>query len=236
MTYLMGAVPRNECQKHAIDNKKTCFGVSLDGDSAFEVVDRTIQMRELFFAGEEGETWQFSNNSYQNTKCQLKMFGKLSQPFTEELGVRQGHCKSSDNYKVFVNPALMDLDHSNLGYKIGPIVVSTTGVADDIYLQSDSQSKLQHLIDIAMRYAKRYRLRYGASKTKITITGSNIDMDYFKEVKPWKIENEPVEVVENNDHLGLIVSGEREEEKNIDERIKKGRKSLFSLLGPAFSQ
>ena len=61
-------------------------------------------------------------------------------------------------------------------------------------------------------------------------------MDYFREVKPWKIENEPVEVVVNNDHLGLIVSGEREEEKNVDERIKKGRKSLFSLLGPAFSQ
>ena len=47
----MGALQRHECQKYAIDEKKTCFGLSLDGDSAFEVVDRDIQKRELFMAG-----------------------------------------------------------------------------------------------------------------------------------------------------------------------------------------
>ena len=41
--------------------------------------------------------------------------------------------------------------------------------------------------------------------------------------------------VEDNDHLGQIVSGTRQEEKNIDERIKKGRGQLFSMLGPAFA-
>ena len=45
----------------------------------------------------------------------------------------------------------------------------------------------------------------------------------------------PVSVKENNDHLGLIISGVREEEKNIDLKIKKARGSLFKLLGPAFS-
>ena len=44
-----------------------------------------------------------------------------------------------------------------------------------------------------------------------------------------------VSVVDNNDHLGTIVSGSDQERKNIDANIKKGRKSLFSLLGPAFS-
>ena len=44
-----------------------------------------------------------------------------------------------------------------------------------------------------------------------------------------------VKVVENNDHLGQIVSGLCQEQKNIDERISKGRKSLFALLGPALS-
>ena len=86
------------------------------------------------------------------------------------------------------------------------------------------------------RYAKRYRLRYGASKTKITITGSNIDMRYYSEVNPWTLDGERVNVVSDNEHLGLVVSGEREEEKNVDLRIKKGRNSLFGLLGPAFSQ
>ena len=41
----------------------------------------------------------------------------------------------------------------------------------------------------------------------------------------------PVSVNEDNDHLGLTVSGLREEEKNIDMKIKKARGSLFKLLG-----
>ena len=45
----------------------------------------------------------------------------------------------------------------------------------------------------------------------------------------------PIKVVEDNEHLGQIVSGTNQTEKNIDLRLKKGRGSLFSLLGPAFA-
>ena len=60
-------------------------------------------------------------------------------------------------------------------------------------------------------------------------------MDNFTETTPWTIDGTPVKVVENNDHLGQIVSGLCQEKKNIDERISKGRNSLFALLGPALS-
>ena len=52
ITYLMGALQRNEVEKYCIDTKQTFFGCSLDGQSAFEVVDRNIQLRELYCAGE----------------------------------------------------------------------------------------------------------------------------------------------------------------------------------------
>jgi hypothetical protein len=44
-----------------------------------------------------------------------------------------------------------------------------------------------------------------------------------------------IPVTIDNDHLGLIVSGDDEEEKNVEEKLKKGQNSLFSLLGPAFA-
>ena len=50
-----------------------------------------------------------------------------------------------------------------------------TGVADDDFLMSEDPIKLQGLIDIAEHYGKRYRITYGASKTKITVSGSEID-------------------------------------------------------------
>ena len=44
-----------------------------------------------------------------------------------------------------------------------------------------------------------------------------------------------IPVAIDNDPLGLIVSGDDKEEKNVEEKLKKGQNSLFSLLGPAFA-
>ena len=61
-----------------------------------------------------------------------------------------------------------------------PVYVSGTGVADDLYLTTKSQSKLQALLEIAAHYGKRYKIKYGASKTKITVVGSKVDMSYYR--------------------------------------------------------
>ena len=160
---------------------------------------------------------------------------QISRKFQETTGVKQGHINSSDNYKIYINPALNTLDISTLGVWMGPINVSVTGIADDIYLIASSQSGLQGLIRIAEHYGTRYKIKYGADKTKITVVGSDIDMKYFQDTTPWTMGGENVKVVENNDHLGQVISGYRQEAKNIDLRIQKGRSNLYSLLGPAFA-
>ena len=131
ISYMMGALQRHEVEKFCIDNKITFFGCSLDGESAFEVVDRTIQLRELYCAGETGEYWKSSKRSYENSLTQIKMKGKLSRTFVETAGVKQGHINSSDNYKIYINPALNTLDKSTLGVWVGPINVAVAGVADN---------------------------------------------------------------------------------------------------------
>ena len=55
MNYLLGALQRHEAEKYCLDNKLTFFGCSLDGESAFEVVNRDIQLRELYCAGQKGQ-------------------------------------------------------------------------------------------------------------------------------------------------------------------------------------
>ena len=233
ISYLMGALQRHEVEKFCIDNKVTFFGCSLDGESAFEVVDRSIQLRELYCAGEEGG--YLKSSKYDNSLTQIKMKGKLSRKFTETAGVKQGHINSGDNYKIYINPALTTLDTSTLGVWVGPINVSVSGVADDCYLMSSSQSGLQGLIDIAEHYGDRYKIKYGAAKTKITVVGSAIDMEYYADTTPWMMGGHAVDVVEDNEHLGQVVSGIRQEAKNIDQRLQKGRGFLFSMLGPAFA-
>ena len=211
----------------------TCFGVSLDGEAAFPSVDRDIQVRELYSVGESGDFLQYSRNTYQNTNCTMKVDGKLSRCFSEYTGNRQGHVKAAGHFKAYINPCLDTVNSTDLGFHIGPITVGTECCADDTYLQSDSQSGLQGLIDIVGHYARRYRVIFNADKTKIVVTGSRHDMDYYKDVGPWSLNGERIAVGTNNEHLGLIVSGLDEEQKNVDQNLTQCRNSLFALLGPA---
>ena len=132
VSYLMGAVQRHQVEKFCIAMKKTYFGCSLDGDSAFEVVNRFIQTCELYCAGETGQYWQASHHSYQNSQTNIKMNGQLSGSIVEGLGVKQGRTKSSDHYKVYIAPLLDSLDSADLGVWVGNVNVSVSGVADDV--------------------------------------------------------------------------------------------------------
>ena len=118
--------------------KKTFFGCSLDGDSAFEGVNRVIQTRELYMAGIQGDYWQANNYSYQDSLTKIKMNGKLSREIKEELGVKQGHINSSDQYKVYVGPCLDTLEDAQLGVWMGPINTGVSGCADDVFLCSST--------------------------------------------------------------------------------------------------
>ena len=65
--------------------------------------------------------------------------------------------------------------------------MNVSGLADDLYLSSDGQYKLQALLDIAAHYGHRYKIKYGASKTKITVVGYHIIL--IPPPGPWMENN-----------------------------------------------
>ena len=148
---------------------------------------------------------------------------------------KQGRNKSSDHYKLYIAPLLDSLDTSNLGVWLGNINVAVSGVADDIYLMSDKQNKLQEEINIAKYYGDLYRVTYGASKTKVTVIGSDVDVHYYEDTKPWIMDGKHLDVAKDNEHLGQIVSNFDQERKNVDLRLQNGRGSLYSFLGSGFN-
>ena len=187
ISYLLGAVIRGECQRWAIDRKVTCFGVTFDGKAAFPSVNREIQVRELFSVGETGDYLEYSKNTYTNTTAHMKLEGHLSREFREEKGNRQGHKRAAGNFKAYINPCLISTNQSNLGFNIGPFCVTSVCIADDTYVLSDNSRKLQGAINILAHYGRRYRLVFGADKTKVTVTGSLNDMIYYQQIPFWRI-------------------------------------------------
>ena len=231
----MAAVQRGECQRWALDQKKTCFGVSLDGEAAFPSVEREIQVRELYSVGERGDLLKYSKNTYINTECVIQQSGLLSRRFREYKGNRQGHVRASGHYKAYINPCLLSLNRTDLGFHIGPICITAVSEADDTYLLSDSKSGLQGALNIINNYGKKYRVIFNAEKTKLVVTGSKQDMTYYQDVGTWMLDNKKIAVTNENEHLGLIVSGLNEEQKNIDANINACRKSILGMLGPCYA-
>ena len=174
VSYLLAAIQRGECQRWALDQKQTCFGVSLDREAAFPSVEREIQVRELYSIGERGDILQYSRSTYKNTMCHLKLQGLLSRKVVEQRGNRQGHVRASGNFKVYVNPALLSLNSSSLGFHLGPLFITAVCVCDDAYLLSSTPCGLQAALDIISHYAKRYHLKFTAAKTKVVVTGSKV--------------------------------------------------------------
>ena len=143
--------------------------------------------------------------------------------------------RASGHFKTYINRCLTTANFSGLGFFIGPICVSAVCVVNDTYILAGDPRKLQALINIIGHYGKRYRIIFGADKTKVTITGSKHDMKYYQDINIWSLYGEKLEVSENNDYLGLIVSGIDEELKNVDKNIKAARNTLFGFLGNIFS-
>ena len=127
---------------------------------------------------------QYSHNPYKNTECHIKMDDQISRKINEFKGNRQGHVRASGHFKVYINSSLMSLKTSNLGFQLGPLAVPVVCVADDAYLLANSPSSLQALLDIMSNYARKYQLRFNASKTKVVVTGSKPDMAFFKDTSP----------------------------------------------------
>ena len=235
LSYLTPAIQRGECQRWAIDKKITCFGISLDGEATFPSVERDILLRELYSVGERGDLLQYSRCTYENTMCHLKLGSKLSTLVEKFKGTRQGHVRASGHFKAYLDPCLHSLSASQLGFKIGPLCITAVCDADDMYILSDSQSGLQGALNITAHHPLRYHQRFNACKTRAVVVGSKIDMAYFEDICPWTLYGKKLSVVETNEHLGLLVSGLNEEQKNVDNNITKCRNSLFGLLGPAFA-
>ena len=83
-----------------------------------EVVNRSVQLRELYVAGEEGQFWLANYYSYRNSKTQIKLNGQLSRSISEQAGVKQGNIKSSDHFKIYINSLLDTIEYSQLGYEL----------------------------------------------------------------------------------------------------------------------
>ena len=154
-----------ESINEAKENKKPVYVTLLDVSKAFDVVDHSILLEELYLAGVSGNLWLTFKQLYHNPSTAVKWNGFLSDSFKVKQGVRQGGVTSAPIYKVYTNRLLDQLTEHHTGHRIGTVKVPAPTCADDMAILSNAQTDTQMALNIVENYSKSHKYKINASKS-----------------------------------------------------------------------
>ena len=214
-----------EAIAESLDNNVSLYAAYIDASKAFDVVWHESMLRKLFYTGISKETWILTKMLYQDLHSKVKWEGKISSPFYEQQGVRQGGILSPELYKVFINPLLDFYKNNYLGFRIGSIQVNSPTCADDIVLLGRSQLELQTMLLGQEQYANDERCIISEAKSKVMI---------FNQKKQHIDENctlhdRQIAHTESYTHIGI--DRKLRGHDMIEKRIKLARRTTYALMG-----
>jgi hypothetical protein len=128
--------------------------------------------------------------------------------FDIEQGVRQGDSMSPILFAVFIDELVKELRATGLGVRLGETKLQALLFADDVALLAASPEELQQLIDVVVRYLRRWRLQENLKKSKVMVVAA------VKEVAPqaeWRFGGQLIEQVKHYKYLGVWISQRRSE-------------------------
>ena len=178
----------------------------LDARSAFDTVVTEFLVRNLFFAGMEGNSLVYMNNRLCNRLTYCNWEQELMGPIKDEHGLEQGGCNSSDSYKIYNNDLLRTVQSSAQGVHIGnDVVISGIGQADDIALVSNNIFNLYNILHLTIVYCKQYHVELCHDKTKLLYfpaSSTHPDVIY----NPIKVNNQQINFSKQAEHVGVVRS------------------------------
>ena len=207
------------------DLKEPTYIAFLDAKSAFDVVNHNSLLRKVYHLGIDGAHWNLITSLHTNAQTVIKWDGNFSKKFEIKQGVRQGGILSTDLYKIYENPLLDRLENIDHGAKIGEIGCAAPACADDVAVASSKPEPLQSLVSTSEDYGSMERYEFQLVKSVVLkVNPAENDEDYV-----WLLNGEPMPVVTESMHVGILRSASTQETA-VQENVKKARRTLYSLM------
>jgi hypothetical protein len=219
-----------EATLEAKDNKTPLYVTLLDASKAFDVVWHSSMLVSMYHQGVKGDVWCLAADAYKNMTSRVKWKGQLSRSISEKQGIRQGGLQSTEHFKARSNPLLDQLTSTDHGYRIGTTPVGTPTCANDMAIISDSLLGMQVMLDLSAQDSAMEKYTYSQAKSKVLIYNTNIKMEDWRDIQPLQLAASPIEVVAEQEHLGVIRTANNTSQR-VKERIILARRSMYALMG-----
>ena len=204
--------------------KKSAFICYVDAKKAFDNVNRSCLWYKLQKLGIKGKIFSAIKSLYRNVECTVRINGDLTKWFTVSNGLKQGCVVSPTLFALYANDLAEEIKALNCGIPIGEQQISILMFADDIALITDSEDKMQQMLNTVFRWCRKWRLALNTGKTKIVhYRPERCERSQFE----FMYGNSKVEITNKNKSLGLWL----QEHQNSSDMVKPLAASASRALG-----
>jgi hypothetical protein len=215
----------------------------LDATAAFDRTLDPVILSHLYNEGVKDDQWGYFDLLHKNATTHIKWNGKVSENVIEEaIGNRQGGYSSADEWKVYGNPMIKDLeDHGVKEDIIAGSVTNVIAVADDVAPCAIADNprevlhRMQILLNVVEVHGVQNHMEFGKDKCELLIAARPGKLRAVEEL----LRNEPgiltffdfpvKQVKDFYTHIGVPQSPRQQSKNAADYRITKGQNITYTL-------
>lgn len=203
-------------------NNKFTYAFFVDFSCAFDTIPRNCLFYKLSCLGLSSKLIRILQFAYEKTESRIWDGTSFSDPFSVNLGVKQGCILSPILFSLYVNDLADALPH---GVNVADINVKILLYADDIVILSDSQAKLQQMIDALFSYCTMWCLKVNLNKSKIVVfrSGPRISSNLN-----WKFGNDCIDIVNSYKYLGIDITYNLSFKKHLQNKLAASKLAINS--------
>ena len=209
---------------------KNVYVTFLDVTKAYDKAWADGIMYVMEKEGIKDATWTMIRKLNEDLKAQVETKYGVTREITMKDNIRQGGVLSVAMYAVLMDEIAKEIEKKEMGVKITQDKkIGCLLWMDDVVLISEKKTEMQEMLNVVHSMATRYRLKFGAEKSKIMRIGKTqgpADMSLgdmkLEECKKYK-------------YLGVIISEKGNMEEHIEETRRKTQGAYSTMMSIAGS-
>ena len=164
----------------------------MDFRKAFDTVWRDGLLSVAWNIGIRGKVWNIIDSLYNNVLCNVRFGDIITDSFEIEEGLKQGCVLSPILFCIYINEFAKMLSSQNVGVNICNVNISCLFWADDVVLIAENEKDLNHMLNIAAEFSKKWKLKFNNTKSNVLVVGKQINKN-----KLWKLGDDFITEVDS---------------------------------------